>query len=251
MVQAINDSAYVVPQIDSEDFSSERWLLYFQQNKENRVALRFQSAVAVPAVLRPPLIRSLQRFQIGETGEGKFLRRFAKRTGDEHYEQCIDLFIKEEQSHARMLAEVIAVLDGTLLSWHWSDAAFIVLRRMLGLKTELFILLIAEIVGKCFYSQVARHIGDRRLCDAFSLMVLDEVAHLEFHCDFLRTRLQNIPAPGRALICWLWSVLFYAAALVFVLDHGETLIALHSSKQEFLAECTRTFQRATRRCLGF
>lgn len=230
-------------------FSSSEWLAYFEENKNNRAGIIINGEVKIQKELRAPLIRSLQRFQIGETGEGKHLRKFSKRMNDPHYEQCIDLFIKEEQSHARVLAEMIAALDGTLLTWHWTDIAFIILRRMLGLKTELLIILIAEIVGKCFYLQCARNVEDDRIRNAFSIIVLDEIAHLEFHCDFLRAQFGALPLHMRYIICWAWASIFFAACYVFVLDHKKTLAGLKTSPKEFIAQCTQSFNRAAAKSL--
>lgn len=235
--------------LGTTDFSSSRWLEYFQKNREERPKIRLAGDLTVDAALRLPLIRSLQRFQIGETGEGKHLRKFARRMQDADYEQCIDLFIKEEQSHARILAEMIGALDGTLLTWHWTDLAFIALRRMLGLRTEIFILLIAEIIGKCFYMQCARNLADDRLANAFSLIAVDEIAHLEFHCDFLRTQFGDSPRAMRYVIYWGWATLFYAACLVFIFDHTRTLSQLGSPGTSFMNDCTKTFQRAASRAL--
>ncbi len=225
-------------------FSSKQWLEYFRENRKNRVSIPFPEDVTVASELKEPLIRSLQRFQIGETGEGKHLRKYASTLKDADYEECIDLFIKEEQGHARVLADMIGALNGTLLQWHWTDMIFVTLRRMLGLKTEIFILLIAEIVGKIFYLQCARKIEDKRMSDSFSLIVVDEIAHLQFHCVFLRTHLARLSKPFRYFVFAAWGVLFYAACLVFVLDHGQTLAGMRVQKRQFLSDCTKEFSRA-------
>jgi hypothetical protein len=239
-----------VPIWRDAEFSADSWLKYFEHNRVNRARVHFAECVSFPAQLREPLIRSLQRFQIGETGEGKHLRRFAATLRDPAYEQCIDLFIKEEQSHARILAEMIATLDGTLLTWHWTDLAFIALRRTLGLKTEIFILLIAEIVGKCFYLACARAVPNQRMATAFSLIVVDEIAHLEFHCEFLELRLRKMPEAARYFVYWCWAAIFYAACLVFVWDHRLALDALNMTPRGFLAECAKTFHRAASKALS-
>lgn len=231
------------------EFSAESWLKYFQHNRANRPVLHLAETLSFPDALRLPLIRSLQCFQVGETGEGKHLRRFARTLKDPAYEQCIDLFIKEEQSHARILAEMIACLDGTLLSWHWSDVAFIGLRRMMHLKTEVFVLLIAEVIGKCFYLQCARAIPNERMAAAFSLIVLDEIAHLEFHSEFLELHLRKVPEPIRYVIYWSWAALFYAATLVFVLDNRSSLDALNVTARDFVRLCGKTFNRAATKAL--
>jgi hypothetical protein len=228
----------------SEDFSSATWFAYFEQNKASKVTINFPNNIVLQNDLRTPLIRSLQRFQIGETGEGKHLRSYAKNMHDEIYERCIDLFIKEEQSHARILAEMIGAMDGTLLNWHWTDLAFITLRRMMRLKTELFILLIAEIVGKSFYLLCSRQIPHERMSNAFSLMVLDEIAHLRFHALALNQEMKAAPQWFRWVVFRLWSALFYAACFVFIADHLKTLTALNSSKEQFLKDCRKEFRRA-------
>jgi hypothetical protein len=231
------------------EFSAQRWLSYFENNRIGRESLHFTETLAFSPALRLPLIQSLQRFQIGETGEGNHLRKYARSMRDPVYEQCIDLFIKEEQSHARILAEMIAALDGTLLRWHWSDLVFIGLRRMLHLKTELLILLIAEIVGKCFYLECARKMPNERMSNAFSVIVLDEIAHLEFHCEFLSTQFKSLPEAARYAVYWCWAALFYAACCVFVFDHRQTLVALDTTPRAFLGECSKAFHRAAAKAL--
>lgn len=225
-------------------FSSTRWLTYFQQNKAARIAINFPEELSLPVEMRQPLLRSLQRFQIGETGEGKHLRKYASRKSDPVYEKCIDLFVKEEQFHATVLAQMIGSLNGTLLSWHWTDLVFVLLRRTLGLKTEVFILLIAEIIGKCFYRACADQVQNKLLSDAFSLIVLDELGHLEFHCSFLRAETERFPQPLRFGIYCAWSFLFYAACFVFIADHRKTLTALNVPPRKFLNGCSTTFTRS-------
>lgn len=225
-------------------FSPKEWLSYYQHNKSLRMLVQLPDEIAIDDELRIPLIKSLQRFQIGETGDGKHLKKFAKKIGDPDYMQCIDLFIKEEQAHGQTLAEVIRSLDGNLITWHWTDLVFILLRRMLGLKTEIFILLIAEVVGKCFYKAVADKIKNEKLREIFSLIVLDEIAHLSFHSQFLFTQLKSKSTFKKALVHYVWSVIFYTACFVFVLDHGKTLNALGLSSAEFIERCSREFNRS-------
>lgn len=232
-----------------EGFSSQRWLAYFKENKSSYPTIVFPDTVKVSPTLREPLIHSLQRFQIGETGEGKHLKKFATKMNDPVYEKCIDMFIKEEQHHARILAQMIASMDGTLLSWHWSDLVFIGLRRLLHLKTEIFVLLIAEVIGKCFYRTCSAHLEDPLLSDAFSLIVLDELGHLEFHCSFLRSQFEKSPLFVRKFVLFCWSILFYCACFVFIADHKKALIALNVTPRQFLQDLSTSFGICSQRSL--
>ncbi len=159
----------------TNQFDSNSWLDYFKRNKTVRPVFDWTEIPAIDHQLRLPLIRSLQRFQVGETGDGKHLRKYANGTGDQAYISCIDMFVKEEQEHARLLAKVIESMHGKLLQWHWTDFVFVLLRRLLGLKTEILILFVAEIIGKCFYEIVSKNCGDEHLSKLFAQIVRDEI----------------------------------------------------------------------------
>ena len=232
------------------EFESSKWLAYFLENKNSQVVPRLKDDFDLGQELKKPLIHSLKRFQIGETGDGLHLKRYAKTVADKDYIECVDLFVKEEQGHAQNLASVILALDGTLLTWHWSDLAFIGLRRILGLKTELLILLIAEVIGKCFYKLVAANSNSEELEEVFSLIVLDELMHLEFHTEFLVSRLGNYPSLVRSAIYHIWCGLFVLACFAFVADHRQGLRALDSSMKKFFAESRSQFAKYAKRACG-
>src|SRR5438552_16393248 len=118
------------------------WLDYFEYNRRHRRKIPWERTIELAAGARAPLIRSLQRFQVGESGEGTHLRKQAAKTGNPAYQAAIELFIKEEQEHARLMAGILRKLDAPLLQRHWSDACFILLRRLFGLHYELLVLLI-------------------------------------------------------------------------------------------------------------
>src|SRR5436309_8987875 len=116
------------------------WLRYFEHNRDHRMNIPWEQGIQLEARLREPLIRSLQRFQVGESGEGGHLRKRAATTGDAIYEAAIDLFIKEEQEHARLMAGILRRLNAPLLPEHWSDSCFVLLRHFFGLHGTLLVL---------------------------------------------------------------------------------------------------------------
>lgn len=225
-------------------FDSTKWLCYFQENRKGQSALRLPEKIELPDSVRMPLIRSLQRFQIGETGDGIHLKKFACRLPDPQYLHCVDLFVKEEQVHGQILAELILAMDGTLITWHWSDLAFIFLRHLFGLKTEIFIILIAEIVGKCFYRELSDRIDNELMSNAMAIIVCDEIGHLRFHCEFLEQQMLNYPLILKKAIYLSWKLIFLAALLVFVMDHRPALAAMGLSCREFFHVCLKEFERA-------
>src|SRR5436853_6547379 len=80
------------------------WTAYFERNRASRLTIPWEREILVEPHLRAPLIRSLQRFQVGEQGDGLHLRAAAAATGDADYAYAIALFVAEEQEHARLLA---------------------------------------------------------------------------------------------------------------------------------------------------
>src|SRR6185503_5730579 len=127
------------------------WLEYFERNRTDRLSVPWGTLPEIEAAVRGPLIRSLQRFQVGESGEGSHLRRRAATTNDPAYQACIELFIREEQEHARLMANFLQRLNAPLLTHHWSDSCFIFLRHLFPLEHELLVLLVPEIIAKRYF----------------------------------------------------------------------------------------------------
>lgn len=227
-----------------------KWLNYFQQNKINRIDIPWQLGITPEPHLRDPLIASLQRFQVGETGEGRHLMKGARHTGDADYIQAMQLFIDEEHEHARLLAEILKQLNAPLLGRHWSDGAFVVLRHLAGLRTELLILLVAEMIAKCYYRVLRDGTSDVVLRTLFTQIIRDENGHVAFHCDYLRSSLGQWPKPARRILRLLWRMVYRAACLVVMLDHRPVLLACGVSTGTFWRETGAIFSRDSASALG-
>lgn len=79
------------------------------------------------------------------------VRGRADQAGDADYAQAVRLFIAEEQNHARLLARLPAAGGVPASTGHWSDVAIVRLRRLIGLRMELLVLMIAEVVAlRCY-----------------------------------------------------------------------------------------------------
>jgi hypothetical protein len=220
------------------------WLEYFERNRTQRMDIPWGGTPEVDPAARDALIRSLQRFQVGESGEGSHLRRQAATTGDPSYQACIELFIREEQEHARLMANFLQRLDAPLLSHHWSDACFIFLRHLFRLEHELLVLLVPEIIAKRYFR--ALHDGCREpTLRAMSAQILhDERGHVAFHIDYLRTILLRKPFWHRLALLSGWKLLFQAACLVVIWDHRSVLRALKVSPPNFWLDCSLLFDEA-------
>lgn len=192
------------------------------------------------AGLAEPLARSLQRFQVGEDGDGANLIRKADEAGDPEYAAAVRLFVAEEQNHARLLALLLGAGDVPTIAAHWSDSAFVRLRRLLGLRLELMVLMIAEVVALRYYRAVSEGTGDPLVSEVAARILADERRHVPFHCLRLREALGALPATPRVLVLAGWRVLLLGATAVVVWDHGPALAHLGVRRRRFVADVMRS-----------
>ena len=220
----------------------KKWLNYFEHNRTHRRAVDWDQPLEIAAPpLRAALIRSLQKFQIGESGEGRHLRKKAAAAGDPVYQAAIDLFIKEEQEHARLMAGILRKLNARLLHTHWSDGCFILLRRLFRLNQELMVLLTPEIIAKRYFRVLHDRIDDAAVKAVCAQILHDEESHVAFHVDYLRSAFARLSVPSRALLRGAWRILFRLSVLVVLFDHRSLLRACGVSTSSFWWDCELMF----------
>jgi rubrerythrin len=218
------------------------WYDYFMRNASVSEQIPWESGIHAEPRLQAELIRSLQRFQVGEQGDGKHLIMGARRSGDAEYVATIRLFIREEQHHAQLLSGLLTAMNAPLLKWHWSDACFVLLRRTLGLQVELLVLLSAEMIAIRYYRALYEGTSDPVLRAAFSKILSDELGHVAFHSEYLQGVFRSMSPLARLSIWWLWGIFFAVVCLVVAHDHGGVLQAVGIPRQAFRQECALIFE---------
>ncbi|MFE1949005.1 ferritin-like domain-containing protein [Streptomyces sp. NPDC059524] len=211
------------------------WVRDFEEARERRAALGDPDWTR-GATLPRALVRSVQRFQVGEDGDGGALLAKAARAGDPSYTRAARLFVAEEQNHARLLAEVLGAAGAGTLRSHWSDAVFVRLRRLLGLRLELLVLMIAEVVALRYYRALRDGAPDPLLAEVAGRILADEERHVPFHCRRLREGFAGLPRPAVRLVVRGWRVLLGAAAWVVAADHGAALRRCGVTRRAFVHE---------------
>ncbi len=229
----------------------KHWLNHFEHNRAHRLPIPWKDELSVAPRLVLPFIRSLQRFQIGESGEGRHLRAAANGTGDHDYIKAIGLFIKEEQEHARLMAEILKRLNAPLLRSHWSDGCFILLRRMFRLNEELMVLLTPEIIAKRYFRVAYDRVNDEAVRAVCAQILHDEEGHVAFHIDYLRRAFSSRTVLARALLRGAWRILFRLSVLVVLLDHRSFLKACGVSTSSFWWDCELMFDDVASQIFAF
>ncbi|MCY0950187.1 ferritin-like domain-containing protein [Streptomyces sp. H27-S2] len=215
------------------------WIADFGAERERRAALGDPDWTR-GARLAPAVVRSVQKFQVGEDGDGSALIGKAERAGDAGYTEAVRLFVAEEQNHARMLALLLAAGEARTLEGHWSDAAFVRLRRLMGLKQELLVLMIAEVVALRYYRALRDGTSDPLTTETAARILADEERHVPFHCRRLREGLAGLPRPVRRAVTSGWRVLLGGTAVLVSVDHGPALRALGVRRRAFVADVHRS-----------
>jgi hypothetical protein len=223
--------------------NTQSWLEYFQQNRANRPEPEWKLPFPEDAATSATLARSLAHFQLGESGEGTCLLADARRSypDDPAYLEALTLFVREEQEHARLLAQLVTRFGGQRMTQSWSHALFRGLRRSFGVHFELQILAIAELVGTAYYRALRVRVRDIVLEQVCDLILRDEAAHVEFHAErFAEWQFHWLPME-RAIWAAQFQIAFLGAAAIVWHEHGDAMRAVSVKRREFFhaarAEC--------------
>lgn len=191
---------------------------------------RVDGPTGVPDDVRADVVRSLQIFQRGESGEGRIateIDRCASPAIDDDYRAALKLFVAEEGRHARILGDLIRALGADVIDETWTARLFVLGRRLMGVRLKLLVLLAAEVVGVGFYGLIAARLDDGSVRRALREICADEERHLEFHRAFFGRACAGFPS--RAAFVVAWAVVGAAACAVVLVDHRRTLAALRVS----------------------
>lgn len=117
---------------------------------------------------------------------------------------------------------------------------FVRLRRLLGLRVELLVLMVAEVVALRYYRAVRDGAADPLAREVAGRILADEERHVPFHCLRLREALAPLPAPARRAALLGWRTLLAAAAAVVAVDHGPALRTPGVRRRAFVADTVRS-----------
>ena len=230
------------------------WVVHFETNPERQRAteatIDWSAPVQLGARERRAFVRSFQRFELGESGDGVRLLRMADAAGDPVYTAALRLLVAEEQKHSALFGRGLRHLAAPSLVGHWTDAAFTRLRRLLGLRTEIGLFLIAESVAMGYFLALADHAPDPVLRGIGRRIAEDERHHIRFQIDRLRVGFRGTPTAARTLVGIAWGIVAAGAATVLVIDHGAALRACGVSPAGYWGRAMRSFRAAARSVLA-
>ena len=229
--------------------TNQEWVDYFRWNGTVAMRIPWHLGADLPEDERNLIAHSIAVFQLGESGEGRHLMRYARewarRSGDDFYCEAARLHIAEEQRHSAVLRRFMSINTIASLQRGSSNAIFRTLRNALGsLEISIAVLVSAEMIAKVYYPALSRATQSevlRALCDQIQR---EEITHVEFQIEQL-ARLRT----GRSFLFsratrLLHRVLYYPTVLTVWVTHRRVLKAGGLSFTTFWSQCHRQLGEA-------
>src|SRR5580700_1450455 len=131
-----------------------KWINHFTRNRLDRPEPDWSAPINIAPEVFAPFLKSLEQFRLGDGGGPASLiahdaERFRGRTAE--MRAIVDLWFREEAEHARLLGCAVDRFGGRHITSHWSFSAFCLCRRWLGVRFELQVLLLTELVSTAYY----------------------------------------------------------------------------------------------------
>ena len=216
-----------------------KWIAHFERNRKDRPEPDWSAPMSICPKILAAMLPSLEQFRLGDGGGPACLiahdaDRFCG--GATPMRTIVDLWFAEEAGHARLLGCAVERFGGRRITSHWSFTAFCLCRRAVGVRCELQVLLLTELVSTAYYRLLRRHSPDAPLATMCALILRDEGGHVAFHRDRLASAGRSPLGLGGAL----WQAQFWlcglAAATVLWTSHGRCLGAIGGSRSEYFQE---------------
>ncbi|MBL9132980.1 MAG: long-chain fatty aldehyde decarbonylase [Verrucomicrobiaceae bacterium] len=228
--------------------NTQYWINHYETNTRLNDAMTLPAGPSgLPEAVRKPVARSLAVFQLGESGGGTRLKRYARVIAPlaqfSGYQRAIDLFVAEEQSHAALLSRLIAYLNQPQLHKQWTNSIFRWARNLVNLEFNIQILLTAELVAEVYFGLLYLRCADPAVKKVSHKLLRDEMQHLEFQRQFLAERLQEFTPATRRLWCLQFRLIHRFVAAVVSWDHRDCLKAIEVSPAAFRSRCTQSLER--------
>ena len=221
------------------------WLAFFRARRDRAIELPWAVDTRLAAPERTRIARSIATFQLGESSDGAHLieaaRRFGRSRGLPALEEVTELFVREEQLHAALLAAFMKANDIPAKRAEWSDRVFRCLRRRAGFESAVSVLIVAELIALTYYRALAAATSSVVLREICETILLDEACHVAYESTLL-TRLRARRWRGTRRALRGGHVLLYAGAVLVVFaGHRQVLREGGFGLRRFWKECWISF----------
>jgi hypothetical protein len=217
------------------------WLNHFEYHAEQPRGAPGASLNALQPEERRLIARSIATFQLGEQSDGAGLLRatyrFATAHGDELLPRITELFIREQQRHARLLRQFMDEHGIRARYGHWTNAIFRRVRRLAGFELYLHVLITAELIANVYYRALESVTGCQRLRVLCRTLLADELAHIGYESELILELRSRKPTALRTLIRLAHRAFYCGAACAVWVSHRGVLHRAGYTAAGFLRTC--------------
>ncbi|MCI8658746.1 MAG: ferritin-like domain-containing protein [Lachnospiraceae bacterium] len=178
------------------DLTQYDWIAHFQANHDHHLQIDFSTEPELTPQEKSLISPSIQNFQKGEASEGCFLLHCAKRyaglSHDLEYPEAMKWFVREENRHSAYLRKFMDYHQIPVGRHSFLDDIFRLLRKSGGLRTEIIVLVTAEMIALSYYRALAECIDSPALKSICRQMLKDELPHIVFQ-SYTLYKLKSYP----------------------------------------------------------
>ena len=232
--------------LPSEGTFSQRWHDYFRTNQSVEPEIPWSDTPSLSESEHRAVTKSIQIFQLGETGSGRHFLTLAREWGaansDPMYHHAAEQFIEEEHRHARWLGRFLDQENVPRLQKQWSDSIFRRLRRLAGLRTSIAVLVSAEIMAQVYYRALKLATKSETLQELCHHILREEARHVRFQVQQL-ARIDRARHPwARRGLRVADRCLFSIASWIVYHDHQSVFEIAGISRSLFRQWCNRRWK---------
>lgn len=205
-------------------FTYREWLSYFEKNYTQRLQIDFSHEKILSQEERELIFPSIRAFQKGEGSDGVHLLKtvdaFVKSGGEPEYREAMVWFVREENQHSQYLKKYMDFYQEKVLKRSFLDDAFRRLRKLMGLKCEITILVTAEMIALTYYDALAKCTDSPVLKGICNQMLHDELPHIMFQSYTLSHFKNRLPDKLVRILVMKVTLLFVWGAFHEVYQAG-------------------------------
>lgn len=205
-------------------FSYQEWVSYFEKNYTERLQIDFSQEKMLSEEERDLIFPSVRAFQKGEGSDGVHLLKtvdiFVKKGGEPEYREAMVWFVREENQHSQYLKKYMDFYQEKGLKRSFLDDAFRRLRKLMGLKCEITVLVTAEMIALTYYDALANCTDSPVLKSICHQMLHDELPHIMFQSYTLSHFQNRLPDKLLRILLMKGTLLFVWGAFHTVYQAG-------------------------------
>lgn len=185
-----------------------QWLTHFRESARRERSFDFARPVTLDASQRETLLQALSFFHRAINTPGLDLRTKIRQGRHDEYVECVDLYVREKNAHAELLAQLIWRLGGEPSRRNVPDFLLRRFRRRLSWQPELLVLLTGEMVMVPVLRVMANQTTDPVTKEVLQSILADQAFHIGFHLEHLKDEVAALGGWGNVAMQSVWAAFF-------------------------------------------